>query len=80
MRTLGMVGLGLVVLGGYWWLGGTSPQEGIPRTEERKTDRLGQEQELGWVFGRLIGYPGADRPLTGTSFSRPSQPPTSFRP
>jgi hypothetical protein len=39
-----------------------------------------QTQAVGWVFGRLIGFPGADKPLLPQSGSMGGQvhsPPTS---
>ena len=39
-----------------------------------------QTQAVGWVFGRLIGFPGADKPLMPQSGSMGGQvgvPPTS---
>lgn len=66
---LGLV-LALMGLGGYYSVGGSSRQE--PKIQEptlKEHSHLQQEQEFGWVFGRLIGYPGAERPLTNSSFS-----------
>jgi hypothetical protein len=60
------------------------------RTVVRKTPRFlatehdslpsEQTQAVGWVFGRLIGFPGADKPLMPQSGSMGGQvrvPPTS---
>jgi hypothetical protein len=60
------------------------------RTEVRETpnslatghDSLTREQTqpVGWVFGRMIGFPGADKPLLPQSGSMGGQlriPPTS---
>jgi hypothetical protein len=33
-----------------------------------------QQQAVGWVFGRMVGFPGADRPLTGQPGSFGGQP------
>lgn len=68
----------LAVAGGIW--------AGWP--SERKTRRQAanpelrphqQQQSVGWVFGRLIGVPGAERPLmsqSGIGF-RPPMPQTT---
>lgn len=62
----------------------------IPRTAVKETpqslasDHVSlvseQTQPVGWVFGRLIGFPGADKPLMPQSGSMGGQvrvPPTS---
>lgn len=40
-------------------VGVDSPQEATAPPEEQKP--------VGWVFGRMMGFPGADRPLTTTT-------------
>jgi hypothetical protein len=44
-------------------------------------DNLTRQEPVGWVFGRMIGFPGADRPLTGQSgsFGGAPLPPSQAR-
>ena len=44
-------------------------------------DNLTQQEPVGWVFGRMVGFPGADRPLTGQpgSFGGAPLPPSQAR-
>lgn len=47
-----------------------SPSASNPsRTRALHPDRLPHEQpqDVGWVFGRLVGVPGADKPLMSGS-------------
>lgn len=50
---------------------GTAEEAGA-RADGRETDEgepdfdyLERETSVGWVFGRVMGVPGADRPMTG---------------
>ena len=44
-------------------------------------DNLTRQEPVGWVFGRMVGFPGADRPLTGQpgSFGGAPLPPSQAR-
>lgn len=50
------------------WIMSTSASK-TPRTREIVPDRQPHEQpqDVGWVFGRLVGVPGADKPLMSGS-------------
>jgi len=45
------------------------------------SDNLTRQEPVGWVFGRMVGFPGADRPLTGQpgSFGGAPLPPSPAR-
>lgn len=56
----------------------TNPKkEGTGRLAEAP-EHLTRQEPVGWVFGRMVGFPGADRPLTGQpgSFGGAPLPPT----
>jgi hypothetical protein len=44
-------------------------------------DNLTRQEPVGWVFGRIVGVPAADRPLTGQlgSFRGAPLPPSQAR-
>ena len=44
-------------------------------------NNLTRQEPVGWVFGRMVGFPGADRPLTGQpgSFGGAPLPPSQAR-
>jgi hypothetical protein len=79
----------LLIGGAVAFLGiliGTATSRTAVRTTRKSlaTDRVSlpseQTQPVGWVFGRLIGFPGADKPLMPQSGSIGGQvrvPPTS---
>ena len=77
-RLVGSAAVLLAITGGIW-----SVQRSEKKTERLRTawpDLLPpqQPQSVGWVFGRLIGVPGAEKPFmsqSGLGF-RPPNPPT----
>jgi hypothetical protein len=67
--TLGLTLLGVVVLAGWHWQRPKDLQRPAGSTITLADPDLAaspsRREPVGWVFGRLIGYPGAERPLTG---------------
>ena len=60
---------------------GVAPSFPAARRSPEIPDNLTRQEPVGWVFGRMVGFPGADRPLTGQpgSFGGAPLPPSPAR-
>lgn len=54
-----------------------APNSDAPSPDESVAPR--ERQSVGWVFGRLMGFPGAERPLTSTVGPSGMPPPPPSR-
>ena len=76
-RLVGGVVTLLAVTGGTWtWRSDASKTQNTRVTNPVLLPHQ-HPQSVGWVFGRLIGVPGADKPLMSGSGMASRLPPTS---
>lgn len=86
MRKLLVLGVLLVAVLATWlWQRPDDPPQprGLSAAAAAEPLALQQAQEpVGWVFGRLVGFPGAERPLrsgSGSGHPRFAGPPAAGR-